>query len=141
MQDSGIRNHLEGGDENTPFRNFISRLVLAKFSRPQLRNVQLALEDKATGFVVNIYNKLGKQRYAMPNTMTGNEKNSLSVEAYGRVMTMTEMKGVIDSLLGDEFENICTVPPEGEEEPEGLSYDLVDDICEYCDVPKEHRPE
>ena len=140
VQESGMGEHLEGGDENTPFRDFVSRLLLAKFSRPQLRNVQLALEDTETGFVVSLYNRIGLQKYTAPK-MDHTDRNSVSVEAQGRIMTMTEMKCVIDALLGDEDEDICQKPPKGVEVPEGLPFALLDDLCEYCEVPKDHRPE
>ena len=137
--ESGMGDYLEGGDENTPFRDFVSRLVLAKFSRPQLRNAQLALEGPETGVVVSIYNRIGT-KFPAPK-MHNDEKNSVMMEALGRVLTMTEMKAVIDGLLGDEYEDICRKRPKGEAVEDGLPFALFDDLCEYCKVPKEHRPE
>jgi len=137
---SGVLNVLEGGDETTPARRFIDDLLFSKVDYNTKRTIQLSLETPQAARLSKTYSEISFGRHPKDG-LTLEEVSSISLEASACDATLLELKGFIDTDLGDE--NVSPHSPAKQKlavVEEGDAADVLDEFFAYANIPEERRP-
>ncbi len=137
LKETGLFNQYEGGDAHGAMSGTFWRVLCDKMGKSGMRNAQRLLESGESAYLMKVYNAISQSNGMSKKGLTAEQVESYQMDALTTYMSLGELKGNLDHLLGDKY-----VGPDAAKIPEELFDDgesavVLEDFLVKAGVPRE----
>ncbi len=137
LNDTGLAKQYEGGDAHGAMSGTFWRILCDRMGKSGMRNAQRLLETPEAAYLMKMYDQIHLPDGMPKKGMTAGQIEHCQMDAVTTYMSLGELKGTLDRLLGDKY-----VGPDAAKIPEDLSEDgeaaiVLEDFLVKAGVPQE----